>query len=59
MYNNLFLMALFFQFVSLFLKSSFLQILIFSSPARSAQSYCCYLGRPRLRLRVRPRHTFG
>ena len=29
---------------------------IFSSPARSAQSYCCHLGRPHLR--VRPRHTF-
>ena len=34
-------------------------ILIVSSPARSAQSYCCHLGRPRLRLRLRPRHTFG
>ena len=38
---------------------------VFSSPARSAQSYCCHLGRIRLRLRlrvrlrVRPRHTFG
>ena len=32
---------------------------IFSSPARSAQSYCCHLGRTRLRLRVRPSHTFG
>ena len=34
---------------------------IFSSPARSAQSYCCHLGRTRLRLRlrVRPCHTFG
>ena len=31
----------------------------FSSPARSAQSYCCHIGRTRLRLRVRPRHTFG
>ena len=30
---------------------------IFSSPARSAQSYCCHLGRPRLC--VRPRHTFS
>ena len=38
-------------------------IVVFSSPARSAQSYCCHLGRTRLRLRlrlrVRPRHTFG
>ena len=33
--------------------------LIFGSPARSAQSYCCHLGHPRLRLSVRPRHTFG
>ena len=32
---------------------------VFSSPARSAQSYCCHLGRPRLRVRPRPRHTFG
>ena len=34
---------------------------IFSSPARSAQSYCCHLGLPRLRVRPRPRprHTFG
>ena len=31
--------------------------MIFCSPARSAQSYCCHLGRPRLC--VRPRHTFG
>ena len=38
-------------------------IIVSSSPARSAQSYCCHLGRPRLRLRLRvrprPRHTFG
>ena len=35
--------------------------LFVSSPARSAQSYCCHLGRLRLHLRVRPRprHTFG
>ena len=33
------------------------EVTFFSSPARSAQSYCCHLGRPRLR--VRPRHTFG
>ena len=32
---------------------------LFSSPARSAQSYCCHLGRARLCLRVRLRHTFG
>ena len=36
---------------------------VFSSPARSAYSYCSHLGRARLRLRlrlrVRPRHTFG
>ena len=34
-----------------------IDFLFISSPARSAQSYCCHLGRPRLRLR--PRHTFG
>ena len=33
------------------------ELIIFSSPARSAQSYCCHLGRPRLR--PRPRHTSG
>ena len=42
------------------LKNQFLARL---SPARSAQSSCCHLSRPRLRvrlrLRVRPRHTFG
>ena len=34
--------------------------IVFSSPARSAQSYCCHLGRPRLRVRPRPRprHSF-
>ena len=30
-----------------------------SLPAQSAQSYCSHLGHARLRLRVRPRHTFG
>ena len=41
----------------------FLLLYLFSSPARSAQSYCCHLSRPCIRLRVRPRprprHTFG
>ena len=44
-------------------ESASVFIHIISSPARSAQSYCCHLGRTRLRvclrLRVRPRHTFG
>ena len=42
-------------------KNMFSDDIIFSSPARSAQSYCCHLGRVRLRVRPRPRprHTFG
>ena len=50
-------------------KITALYFAVFSSPARRAQSYCCHLGRPRLRvhprprpcprLRPHPRHTFG
>ena len=43
--------------ISIFNSHDYIFFFIFSSPAQSAQSYCCHLSRPRLR--SRPRHTFG